>query len=757
MRRFLLVVILGLLSAAAAFGQTTVNLTVQDTPDNQLWTNGTWSVQLQPAAGNLSQTRTFTLLSGGGILSNQNGSLSGAATASISLPANANIGPASAWQFTVCPQASAACFQQNVTVSTSSPQTLNINPPSIRINLAVATPPVSAYSTGEVNGATLGSSFFLIGTGAQFCSAVSGNTCSTWVSGGSTSPNIKLVQSSGSFATFSSVSTFAQAYPFPNTSGNLGVAIVNESTTGASAINSVTDTQGNTWFKAGLDDILVSTIFYCPSLKAGANTVSANLAGTSTGGISVAEYSGILAAHPVANANSPNGSNTAPTGYINSPVAGALLVLAAANNGQTSTYSNFVGVTARTPTANVAAVWGDNTSTIAGQNNYTFGQSCAAGCPDFIMKAVVFLPATYVPSVTTPTVVRQTEGAVATSGFFKNAQSSPATDLFPGGNQAGNTIVLFTEQPGTVDNITAISDSAGSTYTRLTGGGDIADNNNHRFYSVYTAPITASSFTNNTITVTLSAGTVQMGAIEVSGITGARDTSVNGIPPLTLTTGALNDFVLSVNGFSGGGSLFSNLSGTDIFNGTGSVGGNMEVNYFVSCFSSNKITANIPTGNSPASYTIALLPTNTAGCPGNSGSIALSTPSSATTLVGVATGTLSATSTLGFYQLGQYAGPAGTSTTVANGIVMNQPEYIVGFSVFTGAFGVNASSGVVSLLKNGAAFNPAITCTLGNVLSVCSDFLHPQWVVAGDVISAQVTTQALETLANLKITVYKVP
>src|SRR5690349_18995153 len=121
MKKLLIVVGLMLLWAASAFGQTTVNLTVTDTPDNQTWNNGTWSVKLQPAAGNLSQTNSFTLLSGGGSLAAQSGSLSGTATAAISLPANANIAPTSNWQFTVCPQPSnnAACFQQSVTVSTS--------------------------------------------------------------------------------------------------------------------------------------------------------------------------------------------------------------------------------------------------------------------------------------------------------------------------------------------------------------------------------------------------------------------------------------------------------------------------------------------------------------------------------------------------------------------------------------------------------------------------------------------------------------
>jgi hypothetical protein len=183
MKRLLILGLLLLFGQIAA-AQTVVNLTVQDTPDNQLWNNGTWAVKLQQAAGNSSQTNSFTLLSGGGSLAAQSGVLSASATAAITLPANANIGPlGTVWQYTVCPQASAGCFQFPVTVTTSSPQTLVINPPSIRINLTTATPPISAYSTGEINGAVIGSQFYLLATGLQVCSAVSGNSCTTWSSG----------------------------------------------------------------------------------------------------------------------------------------------------------------------------------------------------------------------------------------------------------------------------------------------------------------------------------------------------------------------------------------------------------------------------------------------------------------------------------------------------------------------------------------------------------------------------------------------
>lgn len=186
-RLYIMLVAVYLFIGIGAQAQTTVNLSVTDTPDNQTWNTGTWSVQLIPPPGNPSQTRSFTLLSGGGSLASQNGTLSGTGTASMTLPANANIGPAGTlWQFTVCPQASASCFQQNVTISVSTPQTLNLTPASIRINLPPASSPapILAYATGEIASASIGSNFWLIGTGQQFCTAVSGSSCTSWASGG---------------------------------------------------------------------------------------------------------------------------------------------------------------------------------------------------------------------------------------------------------------------------------------------------------------------------------------------------------------------------------------------------------------------------------------------------------------------------------------------------------------------------------------------------------------------------------------------
>jgi len=70
--------------------------------------------------------------------------------------------------------------------------------------------------------------------------------------------------------------------------------------------------------------------------------------------------------------------------------------------------------------------------------------------------------------------------------------------------------------------------------------------------------------------------------------------------------------------------------------------------------------------------------------------------------------------------------------------------------VSAGTGGVNASSGVVTVLKNGST--TTMTCTLGTGTS-CTDITHTQAYAAGDLISIQFTTQAAETLANVKAVV----
>jgi hypothetical protein len=120
------------------------------------------------------------------------------------------------------------------------------------------------------------------------------------------------------------------------------------------------------------------------------------------------------------------------------------------------------------------------------------------------------------------------------------------------------------------------------------------------------------------------------------------------------------------------------------------------------------------------------------------------------TLQGACTGTATSSSTLGLYSLGELAATTCTSTVVNIGQVMNRAGTLVNLQATAGTGGVNASSGVFTVLKNGSG--TTLICTMGTATS-CSDITHTFAFAAGDVISIQFTTQAAETLAGVKASV----
>lgn len=114
---------------------------------------------------------------------------------------------------------------------------------------------------------------------------------------------------------------------------------------------------------------------------------------------------------------------------------------------------------------------------------------------------------------------------------------------------------------------------------------------------------------------------------------------------------------------------------------------------------------------------------------------------------GVCTGTATAASTLGLYPMGGSTTTCTGATPNAAPIVISGPRTLQNLVVVAGTGGVNASSGVVTVLRNNVA--TTITCTLGTGTS-CVDSTHTVVAADGDLISIQFTTQAADTLANVK-------
>jgi hypothetical protein len=177
--------------ALGAFAQTT-NITLQVTDlGGQSWNNGTWSVVLSSPPGASQYGPPFYMAGTTTTVPNQSqsGALGATGSASITLTQNAVIAPSlSQWKFQVCPQATSGCFSQFVTITSSTGVTLT--PPAISI---AAGPGTSVYALSEISSAVLGSTTYLIGTGSQICTVVSGGACTTWTaSGGGLTPVASL-------------------------------------------------------------------------------------------------------------------------------------------------------------------------------------------------------------------------------------------------------------------------------------------------------------------------------------------------------------------------------------------------------------------------------------------------------------------------------------------------------------------------------------------------------------------------------------
>jgi hypothetical protein len=203
---FLAFLLLLCLSISVQAQNTTVSATVTDS-GSVVWANGTYAFTFVPSPRlangpyfNNGSPFTPTTISG---------SLNGSGAFSVSVPSNSTITPSgTTWTVTYCPQATNPCQTSGpITISGASQSITSSFVPS---SLVIAPGNgILVYSTAEVPAASLGSQVYLIGTGLQICTAVTGNICNTWSSsssGGGSTP----------VTTLPTTCTAGQSFQLPN-------------------------------------------------------------------------------------------------------------------------------------------------------------------------------------------------------------------------------------------------------------------------------------------------------------------------------------------------------------------------------------------------------------------------------------------------------------------------------------------------------------------------------------------------------------
>ena len=179
MRKLLFLLVL--LSAPALLKAQSTSVTLQVTDSgSQTWNLGVYTITLRNATNTKPPTWT-----GGALTTSFTGTLNGTGGLSISLPSNIAISPAgSTWLFQICPATNPAPCYTSAQSLTSGSQTINLTPPAIVIPPGANN---SVYATSEVGQAFIGAQIYVIGTGLQTCSAVSGGFCTSWVGANTTS------------------------------------------------------------------------------------------------------------------------------------------------------------------------------------------------------------------------------------------------------------------------------------------------------------------------------------------------------------------------------------------------------------------------------------------------------------------------------------------------------------------------------------------------------------------------------------------
>jgi hypothetical protein len=153
----------------------------------QAWANGSYQFQFVPNPQFPTGPYTWT---GGTLNTVISGTLNGSGAYSQSVPSNSAISPqGSKWILQVTPNATSPSFSTSPTIITGATQTLNVTPPAIAITVSstISGPLPRAYSDAEISsGAIIGTEYYNVTSATvRVCTAVTGQTCTTWAAVGS--------------------------------------------------------------------------------------------------------------------------------------------------------------------------------------------------------------------------------------------------------------------------------------------------------------------------------------------------------------------------------------------------------------------------------------------------------------------------------------------------------------------------------------------------------------------------------------------
>jgi hypothetical protein len=266
-----------LFAVAAAHCQTTT-VTLQATDaDGQSWNNGSWIATLYSPPG--VPNGPFNILGTSTAVPNQTqgGFLSGTGGASLTLTPNASIAPAGTqWQFSFCPQATAACTQIAVTIVGA---TQTVAPALAGIRASVLSPinRVTAYRDTEITGANVGAFYLnLTDQGLHVCITAVSNLCTVWS---------VMVNTVTLALDFSSPTPFGNTLPNTGNFTTLGATgIINTATgyelAGAAVLANYLRGNGTNFVSSTIQVTDVPTLNQSTTGNALTATTAANLSGT---------------------------------------------------------------------------------------------------------------------------------------------------------------------------------------------------------------------------------------------------------------------------------------------------------------------------------------------------------------------------------------------------------------------------------------------------------------------------------------------